>query len=56
MSLEAWSVVWQVIVAGVCLAFFGLAAGVTWGAVRDARAMFRQLRRQPDGGRLERPS
>lgn len=44
MSIEAWSLLWQAIVAGTCLAFFGLAASVTLGAVRDAAALFRDLR------------
>jgi hypothetical protein len=44
VSVQAWSVVWQVVVAGACLSFFGLAAVIAWGAVRDAREMFRDLR------------
>jgi hypothetical protein len=44
MSVAAWSLVWQVVIAGTCVAFFGLAASITWGAVRDAADMFRELR------------
>jgi hypothetical protein len=44
MSVAAWSLVWQVVIAATCVAFFGLAAYVTLGALRDARAMFRDLR------------
>ncbi len=44
MSLAAWSILWQIIIAATCLAFFGLAAYITWGAIRDAGDMFRDLR------------
>jgi hypothetical protein len=49
MSVAAWSVVWQVVTAGACLLFFGLAAYVTLGAIRDARALFHDLRESRDG-------
>jgi hypothetical protein len=50
MSVAAWSVVWQVVAAGASLGFFGLAAYVTLGAIRDAREMFRELREQQRNG------
>lgn len=43
MSVAAWSTVWQAVIAATCVAFFGLAAYVSFGAVRDARDMFREL-------------
>lgn len=43
MSVDAWSLVWQVVVAGTCVAFFTLSALVARGAVRDMLEMFREL-------------
>jgi hypothetical protein len=48
MSVATWSLIWQVVIAGTCLAFFGLAAAITWGALRDAVEMFRALREAKD--------
>jgi hypothetical protein len=46
MSVSAWSLVWQVIIAATCVGFFSLAAYISWGAIIDARDMFRELRDQ----------
>jgi hypothetical protein len=43
MSVSAWSLVWQVIIAGTCIGFFSLTAYISVGAIADARDMFREL-------------
>lgn len=43
MNVSTWSLVWQVVAAGACLSFFGLAALISRGAIRDAADMFRDL-------------
>lgn len=43
MSLSTWSLVWQVIIAGTCIGFFALTTYISFGAVADARDMFREL-------------
>jgi hypothetical protein len=53
MSVTAWSILWQIVIAGTCVAFFGLAAYITLGAVRDARDMFRDLRATQHSGHSE---
>ena len=49
MSVSAWSLVWQFVVAGTCIGFFLLTAYISVGAIADARDMFRELAEdQPD--------
>lgn len=48
MAVETWSLIWQLVIVCACLAFFGLAAYVTRGALRDAREMFHELRNARD--------
>lgn len=48
MSVATWSLIWQVVIAATCLAFFGLSASITLGALRDALEMFRALREARD--------
>ena len=52
MSVSAWSMVWQLVVAGTCIGFFLLTAYISVGAIADARDMFRELAEdQPDENR-----
>jgi hypothetical protein len=49
MSVSAWSLLWQIIIAGTCIGFFALTAYISVGAIADARDMFRELaEEQPD--------
>lgn len=43
MSVHAWSLLWQCVIAGTCIGFFSLAAYISVGAIADARDMFREL-------------
>lgn len=43
MSLAAWSIIWQTVIALTCVSFFALAAYISIGAIRDLRDMFREL-------------
>lgn len=43
MSIDAWSFVWQAIIAAACVSFFVLALVFAPGAARDLRSMFHDL-------------
>jgi hypothetical protein len=43
MSITAWSILWQIVVACACVSFFGVAMLVAGRAVREAREMFHDL-------------
>jgi hypothetical protein len=48
MSILAWSILWQIVVAGACISFFGVAMMVAGRAVREAREMFDELANSQD--------
>lgn len=43
MSVAAWSVAWQVLVAATCVAYFGLAFMISRRAFEELWQMFRDL-------------
>ncbi len=54
MSITAWSVLWQIVVAGACISFFSVAIMVAGRAVRAAREMFHELANSQDSPDLNR--
>ena len=44
MSLSAWSLVWQVVIAATCVAFFGLNAYIAYRAVGEMKTLFEDLK------------